>query len=539
MIIKKISGGIFVKKVLCLILTLVITMGCLCFAGSPLSAGVIASAESFETENGVKVEMSSFLYKSTLYQMEYPSHQSYEINEKSVAGDYAIAGEINDLAYKFVFPAGTSEIECRVSLNGETDWRGFNLNSVDDPSYWETDENGNVDYTQPMTFNRIEELAEKDEYGVLYRDFLKDNDVKGFRDCDKIYWKLSYVCNGETFTDCFDIKLYDYDNAEKYSIKTVNFNVAGLPFETFKGVDVAANQQTAGKYLSANEFDIVAVQEDFGYHSTLVESMNGFSYMTNHTGTIPGGDGLNVFTKNMPVYNETRVTWNDACGILSDGSDELTPKGFVYSVIDIGNGIYVDFYNLHADAYGGEGSIAARTSQYKQLAEFIKARSAENDRPVIVTGDFNNHMHVHEDDGALYKTLYLECGLKDAWVEYHNNGDYFNMYDWHITGLPAWGNWDSVERFMYKAGGGVDIVVSDFRYVEVRNDNGDVVSDHSSAECDFTFIKTSDFVENTQELQVVKSSFNEFINRIKWIFKDLILVLSDLGNLPQLLEEFQ
>lgn len=79
---KKLTGGIFVKKVLCLILTLVITMSCFCLVGSPLSSGVIASAESFETENGVKVEMAPFLYKSTLYQMEFPSIQSYEIKEK-------------------------------------------------------------------------------------------------------------------------------------------------------------------------------------------------------------------------------------------------------------------------------------------------------------------------------------------------------------------------------------------------------------------------------------------------------------------------
>ncbi len=525
------------KKTLCLILTVVIALSGFCFA-APGSSSIIANAEFFETERGVQVEMAPFLYKSTLYQMEFPSHQSYEIKEKSIVGDYTVSRELNDLSYTFIFPAGTTKIECMLSLNGETDWRGFTVNNIENPSYWEKDESGNIDYSQPLTFKRDEITAERDEYGVLYRDYLKDKDVKGFRDYEKIYWKLSYICNGEEFTEYFDIKVYDYDESEKYTLKTVNFNVAGLPFAALTGENLVANQNAAGKYLSENDFDIVAIQEDFGFHKNLVDSMSGFSYMTNHTGSIPGGDGLNIFTKDMPVYNETRVTWNEASGILSDGSDELTPKGFVYTVIDIGNGIYVDFYNLHADAYGGEGSIAARTSQYKQLAEFIKARSAENDRPVIVTGDFNNHIHTHEDDGALYKTLYLECGLKDAWVEYHNNGDYFNMYNWHITGLPAWGNWDSVERFMYKPGGGVDIVVSDFRYVEVTDDNGKVISDHSSAECDFTFIKTDDFVENTQELETVtQSPVSGFLNRFIWFFKALILVLSDLGNLPELLKE--
>ncbi|MBE6821178.1 MAG: hypothetical protein E7516_09040 [Ruminococcaceae bacterium] len=527
------------KRIFCLILAIVMTLSASAFScfGIPLSSGVIAYAGSFETENGVQVEMAPFLYKSTLYQMEFPSRLSYEIKEKSTVGDYTVSRELNDLSYTFVFPAGTTKIECLVSLNGETDWRGFSLNSTDNPSYWAKDGEGNIDYSQPMTFKRDEILAERDEYGVLYRDYLQGKDIKGFKNYDRIYWKLSYICNGETFTDRHDVKLYDYDEAEKHVLKTVNFNVAGLPFAVLQGKNVIANQKAAAEYLSQNDFDIVAVQEDFGYHKHLAGNMNGFRYMTNHTGGIPGGDGLNIFTKNMPVYNEMRVSWNEACGILSDGSDALTPKGFVYTVIDIGNGIYVDYYNLHADAYGGEGSIAARTSQYKQLAEFIQARSAENDRPVIVTGDFNNHMHTHEDDGALYKTLYLQCGLKDAWIEYHNNGDYFNLYDWHITGLPAWGNWDSVERFMYKSGGGVDIVVKDFRYVEVCNDDGEAVSDHSSAECDFTFIKTADFVENTQKLRTVENTGNGLLHRIKWILKDLIMILSDLRNLPGLLKE--
>ena len=468
------------KKLLSLLLTLAIAFSCVCFA----DIDVKSSAKDFETENGVQVEMAEFLYKSTLYQMEFPSRQSYDVKEKSLVGDYAISRELNELAYTFVFPAGTTKIECMVSLDGETNWRGFNVNSEKNPSYWVKDEDGNIDYTQPLTFRRNEATAERDEYGVLYRDYLMNGGVEGFRDYDKIYWRLRYTCNGEELTEYFDIRVYNYDTAEKHSVKAVNFNVAGLPFGYFYGDNVRANQRVAGAYLSGNSFDIVAVQEDFGYHKQLVGSMNGFDYATNYTGGVPGGDGLNVFTKNMPIFNETRVAWNEASGILSDGSDALTPKGFVYTVIDVGNGIYVDFYNLHADAYGGEDSVKARTSQYKQLAEFINARSAENDRPVIITGDFNSYMHTHEDDGALYKTLYQECGLKDAWIEHHNDGDYFNLYKWHASGLPAWGNWDSVERFMYRSGGGVDIVVSDFRFTEVCNDRGEAVSDHSAAECD-------------------------------------------------------
>lgn len=522
------------KKILSIVLTLVITFGSFGFA---FAGGIIADAAVFETENGVEVEMAPFLYKSAAYQMEFPSHKGYEIKEKSVEGDFVISREINDLAYKFIFPAGTSMFQCNVSLDGETEWRGFSLNSVDNPTYWTKDAEGNIDYTKTVTFNRIEAIAEQDEYGVLYRDYLMNKGVEGFRDYDKIYWRLTYICNGEEFNEYFDIDLYNYDNAERYSLTAVNFNVAGLPFAALTGTDVAGNQKVAGKYLSENDFDIVAVQEDFGYHSDLVNNMTGFSYMTNHMGTIPGGDGLNIFTKEMPVYNETRVAWKDSCGILTDGSDELTPKGFVYTVIDIGNGIYVDFYNLHADAYGGAGSVAARTSQYKQLAEFIKARSAENDRPVIITGDFNNHLHYSEDKGALYNIICRELGFKDAWVETHNNGDYFNFSEWHASGVIAWGNWDAVERYMYRAGGGVDVVVDDIRFVPVCDENGNSISDHNAAECEFTFIKTEAFTENTGELKEITTSGVDFFYQLSWIFKALIMIFSDIDNLSAILGE--
>ena len=327
------------KKVLSIVLALVITLGCICTA---VTAMPEAQAVSFETENGVKVEIAPFLYKSKLHQMEFPSKQSYEIKEKSVEGDYAISRELNDLSYTFVFPAGTTKIGGMLSLDGETNWRGFSVNAEKSPSYWPKDAEGNVDYSQPVTFSRDEVTAERDEYGVIYREYLMDNGVEGFRDYDKIYWKLSYICDGETFSEYFNIKLYDYDKAEKHTVKAVNFNVAGLPFAALNGVNVGANEEAAGKYLSENGFDIVAVQEDFGYHAQLAGNMNGFSYTTSHTGGIPGGDGLNIFTKDMPIYNETRVPWEVSSGILSDGSDELTPKGFVYTVMNsLAQGIIV------------------------------------------------------------------------------------------------------------------------------------------------------------------------------------------------------
>ena len=62
------------KKIICLILTLVLTLSCFC-----LPFGVNASG--FETENGVKVEIAPFLYKSTKYQLEFSEEVDIDFND--------------------------------------------------------------------------------------------------------------------------------------------------------------------------------------------------------------------------------------------------------------------------------------------------------------------------------------------------------------------------------------------------------------------------------------------------------------------------
>ena len=508
------------KKVISVILAVAVAFGCFCFTG------VIANAEYFETESGVKVTIADVLYKSADHTMQFPGVEDYNIKQSSDEGDYAISKDINDLGYTIVFPAGTTKADIVYTLDSEGEWFGFGINPQANSGYWDKDENGEVDFTKPVTFVRNEEKAEQDDYGILYRNLLWGKGVKGFNDYDKIYWKLIYECNGETYTDTFDVALADYIKPDIVTVKAFNYNVSGLPI-----INKPSQQDVSAAFIVEKGYDIVAVQEDFNFHNRLVRNLHGYEYMTNHTGGVPGGDGLNIFTKSMPIYNETRVMWNDSCGVIAYGADELTPKGFIYTVIDIGNGIYVDFYNLHADAFSDEGSIEAREKQYKQVVEFINARYAENERPVIVTGDFNTYMHSCNYDSDMYTYFQEQCGLKDAWNELHNDGDYFDYQKWYDTGISSWGNWDSVERFMYKSGGGVDVIATSYEYVEVLDENGEPVSDHCGAECEFNFIKTADFTENTQNLEVVTTGTNTILRTVEWILKDLINVFTHLDQI--------
>ena len=504
------------KKVISVILAAAVALGCLCVTASA------APAKSFMTESGVEVFMEKVLYKSDVYKMQFPSSENYAVKLDSTEGDYAIPGEINDLSYICVFPAGTTKFTCKLSLTGDGDWYGVYVNSEEHTQYWEKDADGNVDLTQPVTFDRPENTAEQDEYGLLYRYMLYEKGLGGFRDYNKLYWQIEYICNGEKFTDIFEIRLVDFASPDKFTVTALNYNVAGLPW-----TGTAANQKRNAEFIVENGYDIVAVQEDFGYHNALADGLTGYDYQTHHMGGVPGGDGLNIFTKTMPIYCATRVTWDEACGVIDHGADAMTPKGFQYAVIDVGNGVYVDFYNLHADAYGDEGSVHARDVQFRQIADYINENYEKNNRPVIVTGDFNVYMHTHEVNSDMYGIFIEECGMKDAWIEVKNDSNYYSMHKWSSSGDPAWGHWDSVERFFYKGSDGVAVLATGFEYIEVLDKNGKPVSDHSAAECEFTFFKTDTFVAETETLEVTGPADTGFAYKLEWVFNDLLKLFTN------------
>lgn len=313
--------------------------------------------------------------------------------------------------------------------------------------------------------------------------------------------------------------------------KTVSllcYNVAGLPnIDDLLGKPDAqhltTNQTLLGKQLNVSSYDAIAVQEDFNYHKYLEKGLVSYPYKTNHTGGVPGGDGLNVFAR-VPVYNETRTKWDSLYGVIDDGADEMTPKGILYTVLDFGDGILVDLYDIHADAYGDAGSCAARRDNFRQLAEMIQQRGSN--RPVIVTGDFNASIHQGNDDG-LYELLYAGCGLKDAWVELHNGGNYENFDYWEETvggGWPNyWGVWDSLEKFLYRDGGGIHVEANTFAYTDFLDDQGRSISDHKAAEAAFTFTKTDDYAESEESLSVTPAPKTH-----TFILKKLFAILIDL-----------
>lgn len=331
--------------------------------------------------------------------------------------------------------------------------------------------------------------------------------------------------------------------AEETESKTLDvfcYNVAGLPdFSSFTGgdaKDVPGNQSAIGAYLNDNNLDIVAVQEDFGYHDNLTAPMTSYAYRTISTGSIPYGDGMNIFTKTMPINNETRIGWNQLYGIIDDGADEFSSKGFMYTVIEIESGVYIDFINLHADAYGDAGSVAARTDNFKQLAAFIN--NLNTGRPLIVTGDFNTSLHA--DVEHFYDNLIAACSLKDAWAEVCNGGSYTDFTYWAneygYGWSNYWGKWDSVEHFLYRSGTGVTLDAESFEYVTVKN--GDVsASDHNACHAVFSYTVSEGYTDGGNVNVVKEAPIGSFIDKLVKLFKAIWLAITNFDTILNYLKK--
>lgn len=86
--------------------------------------------------------------------------------------------------------------------------------------------------------------------------------------------------------------------------------------------------------------------EHFNYHA-YIYATDDHPYRTATSGGAGIGSGLNTLA-NFDWIDFTRVKWETCSDASSD--DCLTPKGFTFMRAIIDEGIYIDFYNLHADA---------------------------------------------------------------------------------------------------------------------------------------------------------------------------------------------
>ena len=283
------------------------------------------------------------------------------------------------------------------------------------------------------------------------------------------------------------ISIFSIDYDGHFNI--LSYNVGGLP-EPISSSKPSKYTKLISPKL--NDYDVVNCQEDFAYNDDLVSKLE-LPYRTEFSGNVPIGNGLMTFSR-FPLYMSTKEKWKDTHGIIIDGADQMIPKGFTYSSLEIQPGYFIDIYNLHTDADCDEESMRCRRSNMAQLAEYINKVSAG--KAVIVFGDTNSRYTRVGDD--FYELLLVPCQLKDAWIQNIMDGEIPPKGESRmVDDLGQLG--EVVDKIWFRSGKNVEINASTFKvlFTEFMDDEGHQLSDHYpiTSRIDYKLldnIKTSD-----------------------------------------------
>ncbi|KAJ5669159.1 mannose-binding lectin [Penicillium macrosclerotiorum] len=276
----------------------------------------------------------------------------------------------------------------------------------------------------------------------------------------------------------------------------LSFNVAGLP-SILQSNDVSGskteNAEEIGTYFSEYGYDIIHMQEDFNYHA-YIYSTDDHAYRTSTSGGAGIGSGLNTVS-NYDWVDFTRVTWDDC----SDASeyDCLTPKGFTFMRWNPSSGVYIDFYNLHADAGTEDDDETARNDNLQQVADYIDTWSIGN--AVVVMGDTNSRYTRSADTGI--RVFKSQNSLTDAWVELEQDGVYPTAgANASVCDNPSLiETCETVDKVLYRGSDIVTLSAYSFYYdgeqfLNTDSDYlGDVLSDHNPVLVNFTWALSDSF----------------------------------------------
>lgn len=268
-------------------------------------------------------------------------------------------------------------------------------------------------------------------------------------------------------------------NADKGKFSVLTYNIAGLP-QIISSAKTDRSESIADIGQKLNKYDIVHVQEDFNYNDNLYDNGNLHPFRSSTKGSVPFGDGLNTLSK-YPVTDIRRIPW-EAC----TGADCLTPKGFSYSRIEVAKNVFIDFYNVHANAFNYLEAAAARRQNIQQLSAYIKAHSSGN--AIIVMGDLNAHYSFFYDN---IKELLVENHLKDSWILLKHNSNFpvsnLQLPDNDILKLDNQS--ETIDKVLYRSSNQIQLEPSDYNLERslFRNVKGMPLSDHNPVSVTFTW----------------------------------------------------
>ncbi|KAK0120133.1 hypothetical protein ONS95_011541 [Cadophora gregata] len=268
----------------------------------------------------------------------------------------------------------------------------------------------------------------------------------------------------------------------------LTMNVAGLP-AILNGNDVPGDKTTnsllIGTLFAKYDYDIIHVQEDFNYHAS-VYSTDDHPFRTATSGGVPFGSGLNTLS-NFDWINFSRKKWN----VCSDASsaDCLTPKGFTFMRAQISEGVYIDTYNLHADAGTEPGDLTARAANLQEVSDYINVWSVGN--AVLVFGDTNSRYTRTADIPNVFAK---NNGMTDVFVQLTRGGVIPTVET--LCANPSLNNTcETVDKVFYRGSRQLTLQATNFNYESSKfvQADGNVLSDHNPILVNYTWTASSDF----------------------------------------------
>ncbi|KAI9733594.1 MAG: hypothetical protein M1834_003196 [Cirrosporium novae-zelandiae] len=276
----------------------------------------------------------------------------------------------------------------------------------------------------------------------------------------------------------------------------LTMNVAGLPSilnSNDESSDKTSNSELIGTYFATYNFDAIHVQEDFNYHA-YIYSTDNHAYRTSTSGGAGIGSGLNSLA-HYDWLDFTRIKWDD-CSNDSE-YDCWTPKGFTFMRMHLDTGVYIDFYNLHADAGTEDGDEEARTANIEQVVDYMETYSVGN--AVIVAGDTNSRYTRTADNIRILST---EGNMTDVWVELERDGtapaagaDAITC-DNPSTVLTC----ETVDKVFYKGNDMISLSAFNFSYEAgmFLTTDGDTLTDHNPIMVNFTYTLSDSIRQSDQ-----------------------------------------
>ena len=319
------------------------------------------------------------------------------------------------------------------------------------------------------------------------------------------------------------------------TLRLIAYNVSGIPLVgDFQGsvfTTTRARAKKIGALLNGTDVDFIGTEEDFNANKYLAAEMTNYPYRSFSSGGLAQGQGLNVFSCH-PLYNLQRVRWNKEYGYLSGSMDAISNKGFIYSLMEWKEDVYIHVINVHMDAGYDPLSIRARVDNFRQLAAFIND-NLNDGRALIVQGDFNYKFKRRLNDD-IYNNLLVPTGLKDVWAEVYNNG----IYDFNDPAFLE-DEGDDLDRILYRSGTDLTLEPVSKTVPPLTGENGETYSDHNPMLTEFRCTRTDVTLAAPQTLTVPEPEDETMLSlkEVGWVFVRVIQFMLGLFELPYLLAQ--